>query len=44
MEIPELQDFNLAGGTSLSLQIGHRLSIETTNSLAINMEYFYTNL
>jgi Nucleotidyl transferase AbiEii toxin, Type IV TA system len=28
MEIPELVDFNLAGGTSLSLQIGHRLSVD----------------
>ncbi len=24
MRIPELMDFNLAGGTSLALQIGHR--------------------
>jgi predicted nucleotidyltransferase component of viral defense system len=28
MEIPELINFNLAGGTSLSLQIGHRLSVD----------------
>jgi predicted nucleotidyltransferase component of viral defense system len=28
MSIPELAEFNLAGGTSLSLQIGHRLSVD----------------
>jgi len=28
MNIPELAGFNLAGGTSLSLQIGHRLSFD----------------
>ena len=28
MEVPELRAFNLAGGTSLSLQIGHRISVD----------------
>ena len=28
MSIPALQQFNLVGGTSLSLQIGHRISID----------------
>jgi len=28
MSIPELAGFNLAGGTSLALQIGHRISID----------------
>lgn len=28
MLLPELQDFNLAGGTALALQIGHRLSVD----------------
>jgi hypothetical protein len=28
MEMPDLQQFNLVGGTSLSLQIGHRISID----------------
>ena len=28
MKIPELTGFNLAGGTSLALQIGHRLSVD----------------
>lgn len=28
MAIPELADFNLAGGTSLALQIGHRISVD----------------
>lgn len=28
MAIPELSDFNLAGGTSLALQIGHRESYD----------------
>ena len=28
MAIPELVGFNLAGGTSLSLQIGHRISVD----------------
>lgn len=28
MAVPELEDFNLAGGTSLALQIGHRLSVD----------------
>jgi len=28
MEVPELKAFNLAGGTSLSLQIGHRISVD----------------
>ena len=28
MRIPELMDFNLAGGTSLALQIGHRESVD----------------
>ena len=28
MNIPELEGFNLAGGTSLALQIGHRLSYD----------------
>jgi hypothetical protein len=26
MAIPEMEKFNLAGGTALALQIGHRLS------------------
>jgi len=28
MEVPEHRAFNLAGGTSLSLQIGHRISVD----------------
>lgn len=28
MAVPELKDFNLAGGTSLALQIGHRVSVD----------------
>jgi Nucleotidyl transferase AbiEii toxin, Type IV TA system len=28
MAMPELNGFNLAGGTSLSLQIGHRISVD----------------
>lgn len=28
MLIPELEGFNLAGGTSLALQLGHRLSVD----------------
>lgn len=28
MAVPELNDFNLAGGTSLALQIGHRVSVD----------------
>jgi hypothetical protein len=28
MNIPELQEFFLVGGTNLSLQIGHRISID----------------
>ena len=28
MSVPALQQFNLVGGTSLSLQIGHRISID----------------
>ena len=28
MEMPAFQQFNLVGGTSLSLQIGHRISID----------------
>ena len=28
MAIPALSDFYLAGGTSLALQIGHRLSVD----------------
>jgi predicted nucleotidyltransferase component of viral defense system len=28
MNVPELEGFNLAGGTSLALQIGHRLSYD----------------
>jgi Nucleotidyl transferase AbiEii toxin, Type IV TA system len=28
MSMPELKQFNLVGGTSLSLQIGHRISID----------------
>lgn len=28
MALPELNDFRLVGGTSLSLQIGHRLSVD----------------
>lgn len=28
MAIPELAGFNLAGGTSLALQIGHRISVD----------------
>lgn len=28
MQIPELNDFYLAGGTALSLYFGHRLSID----------------
>ena len=28
MEIPELQSFNLVGGTALSLKYGHRTSID----------------
>ncbi len=28
MAIPELEGFNLAGGTALALQIGHRLSVD----------------
>ena len=28
MQMPELRQFNLAGGTGLALQIGHRLSID----------------
>ncbi len=28
MAKPVLKDFNLAGGTSLALQIGHRLSVD----------------
>jgi hypothetical protein len=28
MAIPELSGFNLAGGTSLALQIGHRISVD----------------
>lgn len=28
MQMPELQQFNLVGGTSLALQMGHRLSID----------------
>lgn len=28
MSIPELAEFNLAGGTSLALQIGHRVSYD----------------
>lgn len=28
MAVPELEGFNLAGGTSLALQIGHRVSVD----------------
>ncbi len=28
MAVPELADFNLAGGTALALQIGHRVSVD----------------
>jgi len=28
MEIPELQSFNLVGGTALALKYGHRLSVD----------------
>ena len=28
MKIPELGDFNLAGGTSMALQVGHRMSYD----------------
>lgn len=28
MQMPELQQFNLVGGTALALQIGHRISID----------------
>ena len=28
MSLPELQGFNLAGGTALALQIGHRISVD----------------
>lgn len=28
MAVPELSDFNLAGGTALALQIGHRKSVD----------------
>lgn len=28
MAVPELEDFNLAGGTALALQLGHRISID----------------
>lgn len=28
LAIPALSDFNLAGGTSLALQIGHRISVD----------------
>ncbi|HUZ61302.1 MAG TPA: nucleotidyl transferase AbiEii/AbiGii toxin family protein [Hanamia sp.] len=28
MEIPELQDFSLVGGTALSLHYGHRKSVD----------------
>jgi predicted nucleotidyltransferase component of viral defense system len=28
MQMPEIQQFNLVGGTSLSLQIGHRISVD----------------
>jgi hypothetical protein len=28
MALPELEAFNLAGGTALSLQIGHRVSVD----------------
>ena len=28
METPEFEPFNLVGGTSLALQIGHRLSVD----------------
>lgn len=28
MRVPDLHDFNLAGGTALALQIGHRLSVD----------------
>lgn len=28
MEMPELQDFSLVGGTALSLLYGHRMSVD----------------
>jgi hypothetical protein len=28
MEVPEMRDFQLVGGTALALQIGHRLSVD----------------
>ena len=28
MSLPELEEFNLAGGTALALQIGHRISVD----------------
>jgi len=28
MAVPELEDFNLVGGTALALQLGHRISID----------------
>lgn len=28
MQLPELKEFNLAGGTALALQIGHRISVD----------------
>lgn len=28
MQVPELKNFRLAGGTSLALQFGHRISVD----------------
>lgn len=39
MDVPELKDFSLVGGTALALQFGHRLSIDL--DLFTNKPFFY---
>ena len=43
MQVPELEDFNLVGGTNLALRYGHRLSIDIdlfTNVSFVPLELF----